>query len=59
VYWISSKTSVRWMTAPGEIARLSPSLNGLRSTTDGMPWFRTRSRARLVAPFQALRPPVS
>ena len=47
------------MTAPGEIAMFSPSLNGLRLTIDGMPWLRSMSRVRLTAPRQTLRPPVS
>ena len=47
------------MTAPGETAMFSPSLNGLRSTIDGMPWLRLTSRARLTTPCQTLRPPVS
>ena len=47
------------MTAPGEPAMFSPSLNGLRSTIDGMPWLCRMSPARLATPCQALTPPVS
>ena len=39
------------MTAPGETAMFSPSLNGLRLTIDGMPWLRSMSRVRLTAPL--------
>ncbi len=29
VYWISSNSSLRWITAPGVVARFSPTLNAL------------------------------
>ncbi len=47
------------MTAPGEAARFSPILNGLRSTIEGMPWLRTRSPAQLAMPLATLPPALS
>ena len=47
------------MTAPGVAAMVSPTLNGLRSTIDGMPWLWSRSPAMLAIPRPTLMPPVS
>ena len=56
LYWISSKTSVRSTTAPGDVAIVSPRRKGRRSTVLGMaPLWRT-SPARARAPLARLAP---
>ena len=50
-YWISSSTSLRKTTAPGDTARLPPTLNGRVSTCDGMPPLWRTSDAQFRAPF--------
>ena len=47
------------MTAPGVAAMVSPTLNGVRSTIDGMPWLWSMSSAMLAIPRPTLTPPVS
>jgi hypothetical protein len=58
-YWISSNTSVRKMTAPGVVARSSPTENASGSTIEGTRGGVARSLTNWVRPRTALRPPVS
>ena len=59
LYWMSSSTSVRSTTAPGDVATVSPRRNGRRSTVFGMPPLWRTSSASARAPLAMLAPFVS
>ncbi len=58
-YCMTSPTSSRCTTAPGESARSLPTLNASRSTIEGMPPLWRRSPTKLRTPRTRLMPPVS
>ena len=59
LYWISSNTSVRSTTAPGETARLPPMVNADVSTICGMRGAVAMSRNRFSPPRAKFSPAVS
>ena len=58
-YWMSSPTSSRCTTAPGDSARSSPTSNASRSTIEGMPPLLRTSPRSCATPRTRLKPPVS
>ena len=58
-YWMSSPTSSRCTTAPGDSARSLPTSNASRSTIEGMPPLLRTSPTKLRTPRTRLLPPVS
>ncbi len=58
-YWISSATSSRKTTDPGDAPMVSPTTKGRESTVVGMPPLCSTSPARLRAPARRLFPRVA
>ena len=55
----SSNISWRSTTWPGEVAMVSPTLNGVASTIDGIMWLCRMSWTRFFSPLTRLSPPPS